>query len=88
MATTQAIAVQVYRVEYNPVTALNYVSLSYPDSLMVANIQDLLPVNVLGGQDLPGLPWLYCKVVKRTPGLQQEFFVMNSVQDIQNKVNA
>ena len=83
-----AIAVHVYRVEYNPVTALNYVSLAYPDSVMVTQVQDLLPVNVAGGSDLPGLPYLYCKVVKRQPGLEQEFYVMNSVQDIQNKLNA
>jgi len=83
-----AIAVQVYRIEYNPVTALNYVALSYPDSIKQELVQNLFPVNVLVGQDTPGLPYLYCKVVMKQPALEQEFFVMNSVQDIQNKLNS
>ncbi len=83
-----AIAVQVYRVEYNPVTALDYVTLSYPTSLKEETVAGLYPVNTAGGQDLPGLPYLYCKVVTKQPALEQEFFVMNSVQDIQDKLDA
>jgi len=83
-----AIAVTAYRLEYNPVTALNYVALAYPESIKQELVQNLYPANVLGGSDTPGVPYLYCKVVMKTPGLEQEFYVMNSVQDIQNKLNA
>lgn len=83
-----AIAVTAYRLEYNPVTALNYVALAYPTSLKQELVQNLFPVNVLQGSDTPGVPYLYCKVVLKAPGLGQEFYVMNSVQDIQNKLNS
>lgn len=85
---SNAIAVTAYRIEYNPVTALNYVALAYPESIKQERVGQLFPVNVLGGSDTPGIPYLYCKVVLKEPALGQEFFVMNSVQDIQNKLNS
>jgi len=83
-----AIAVNAYRVEFNPVTGNNYVVLGYPTSIKQEEILQLFPVNVLQGTDLPGLPYLYCKIVQKRPELEQEIFVMNSVQDIQNKLNS
>ena len=83
-----AIAITAYRVEYNPVTALNYVALGYPTSIKQEEVLQLFPVNVAQGQDLPGLPYLYGKIVQKRPGLEQEIFVMNTIQDIQNKLNA
>lgn len=83
------IAVQVYRCEVGTADGItNYVTQSYADSLEVAAIMDISPVNVLGGSDLVGLPYLYAKITKKQFGLMQEFYVMNSVQDIQNKCNA
>lgn len=83
-----AIAVTAYRLEYNPVTALNYVALAYPESIKQELVQNLFPVNVIGGSDTPGVPYLYCKVVFKQAALGQEIYVMNSVQDIQNKLNS
>ena len=87
-----SIAIQVYRVEYNPNTYAGtpayQVILSYPYTLNTDNIAGLVPVNVAGGQDLTGLPYLYSKITEVQFGLEQELFVMNSVLDIQNKWNA
>lgn len=85
---TNAVAITAYRVEFNPVTGNNVVILGYPTSIKQEEVLQLFPVNVAQAQDLPGLPYLYCKVVQKRPGLEQEIFVMNSVQDIQNKLNA
>lgn len=84
----KAIAVQVYRVERGTDGLTNFVTLSYPQSLNTDDIDFVTPVNLAGGQDLPGLPYLYSKITLKQPGFDQELFVMNSVQDIQNKMNA
>lgn len=83
-----AIAITAYRVEFNPVTGNNVVVLGYPTSIKQEEQLQLFPVNVLAASDLPGLPYLYCKIIQKRPGLEQEIYVMNSVQDIQNKLNS
>lgn len=84
----KAIAMQVYRIERGTDGLTNVVTLSYNQSLNTDDIDSVVPVNVLGGQDLLGLPYLYSKIILKQPGFDQEIFVMNSVQDIQNKMNA
>ena len=83
-----AVAITAYRVELNPVTGNYYVVLGYPTSIKQEEQLQGFPVNVLQGSDLPGLPYLYSKWVGKRPGLEQEIYVMNSVQDIQNKMNS
>lgn len=84
----KAIAMQVYRIERGTDGLTNYVTLSYNQSLNTDDIDTIVPVNVLGGQDLLGLPYLYSKIILKQDGFDQELFVMNSVQDLQNKMNA
>ena len=83
-----AVAITAYRVELNPVTGNYYVVLGYPTSIKQEEQLQGFPVNVLQGSDLPGLPYLYSKWVQKRAGLEQEIYVMNSVQDIQNKLNS
>jgi hypothetical protein len=81
-----SIAVQAYRVEFNTVTGLNYVTFSYPTVIQTTQVRQLFDVNTVHGINLPGLPYLYTKIVQLQPGLEQEIFVMNSILDIQNKL--
>lgn len=84
----KAIAIQVYRVERANDGVTNLVTLSYNQAINTDDIDTVTPINVIGGQDLPGLPYLYSKLTLKQVGFDQEIFVMNSVQDIQNKMNA
>jgi len=88
----RSIALSVYRIEYNPLsyagTPTYQVVEFYPYTLNVDNISGLNVVNLAGGTDLPGLPYIYCKITEKQFGLEQELFVMNSVLDIQNKWNS
>lgn len=84
---SRSIAIQVYRFEPGADGITNRVTLSYPEVILSDDIMAVDAVNVQGGQDVIGLPYLYSKIIKRQPGVNQELFLMNSVLDIQNKMN-
>lgn len=84
----RAIAIQAYRFEVGSDGVTNFVTESWPEVLDTNEIDTLVPVNLQGGQDVRGLPWLYTKITLKQTGTDQELFVMNSVLDIQNKWNA
>lgn len=81
----RSISIQVYRVEVGTDGKTFFVTQSYPEMLSTDDIDTLVPVNLQGGQDLLGLPWLYSKATLRQPGFDQEIFLMNSILDLQNK---
>lgn len=82
------VMVNVYRFEYNPATGTNKISQSFQESISKDDVLSIDPVNSAGGQDIPGLPYLYGKITKKEPGINQELFVLNGVQDLQDKFNA
>lgn len=84
----RSIAVQVYRFEVGSDGVTNFVTQSYPEVIDANTIDSLVPINVLGAQDVRGLGWLYSKITFKQPGTDQEIFLMNSVLDIQNKWNS
>jgi len=55
--------------------------------ISVDNILALDSVNVRGGMSVYGLPMLYGKITLKQPGLSQELFVIDTVQDLLNKEN-
>lgn len=85
---SRSIAVQAYRFERGTDGLTNFVTQSYPTDVDANDVDSLVPVNLQGGQDVQGLPYLYTKITFKQPGLDQEIFVMNSILDIQNKWNA
>lgn len=82
------INVTVYRLELGSDLTNRVVVTAYPESISTTSIDKVVSVNSLMGEDIYGLGWLYAKIVKKQPGTDQEFYVMNSVQDIQNKLNS
>lgn len=84
----RSIAIQVYRVEVGTDGKTYFVTQSYPEMINSNDIDTLVPVNLQGGQDLLGLPWLYTKATLLQPGFDQEIFLMNSILDLQNKWNS
>lgn len=58
-----------------------------PDTLNVGEFE-LNPVNHLFGPSLPGLGFLYTKVTKSQPGLNQESYVMQTVAQITGGINS
>lgn len=84
----RSIKVQVYRFEVGTNGVTNFVTQSYPDILNTDTFAGVDPVNVQGGQDVSGLPYLYSKIRFKQPGINQEVFLMNSVLDILTQWNA
>lgn len=83
-----AINVHVYRFEIASDGVTNVLTQFYNEALPVLSIAEVVPVNTAGGEDLVGAPYIYGKIVQKQFGMNQEFYVMNNVQDIQNKMNS
>lgn len=82
-----AIRATFYRLEQ---TGNNTFALSnaFQDVVPVVDIGDIIPVNTLGGQDVGGFPYLYSKLVRSQPGLNQELFAMQTVLQLETLMNA
>jgi len=84
-----SINLHVYRVEQKAdgSFALNGV---FARALKSSDVKEVTPVNTLdaGAINLTGLGMLYGRVVEAQPGLDQEFYVMQTVAQVHTLLNA
>jgi len=84
-----SINLHVYRVEQKAdgSFALNGV---FARALKSSDVKEVNPVNTLdaGAINLTGLGMLYGRVVEAQPGLDQEFYVMQTVAQVHTLLNA
>jgi len=84
-----SINLHVYRVEQKAdgTYGLNGV---FARALKSTDIKEVTPVNTLdaGAINLTGLGMLYGRVVESQPGLDQEFYVMQTVAQVHTLLNA
>lgn len=84
-----SINLHVYRVEQKAdgTYALNGV---FARALKSSDVKEVTPVNTLdaGAINLTGLGMLYGRVVEAQPGLDQEFYVMQTVAQVHTLLNA
>lgn len=78
-----------YRLEQLPGVAPTFALSSAPTmTLLAADIRRIDPVNVLGGADLGGFGYLYSKVTLKQAGLEQEFYALQTVLQLQAQINS
>jgi len=84
-----SINLHAYRVEQKAdgTFALNGV---FARALKSSDVKEVTPVNTLdaGAINLTGLGMLYGRVVEAQPGLDQEFYVMQTVAQVHTLLNA
>ncbi len=84
-----SINLHAYRVEQKAdgTYALNGV---FAKALKTVDIKEVTPVNTLdaGAINLTGLGMLYSRIVEQNPGLDQEFYVMQTVAQVHTLINA
>lgn len=62
----------------------------FAKALITVDIKEVTPVNTLdaGAISLTGLGMLYSRIVEQNPGLDQEFYVMQTVAQVHTMINA
>lgn len=56
--------------------------------IQALDIKEIVPVNVLGGADIPTFGYLYSKVTMKQPGLNQELYALQTVLQWQTDLNS
>lgn len=83
------INLHAYRVEQLPngTYGLNGV---FAKAIKASDVKEVTPVNTLdaGAINLTGLGMLYGRIVESQPGLDQEFYVMQTVAQVNTLLNA
>lgn len=78
-----------YRLEQLPGRTPNFaLSISPVKTLQTSAVRFVDPVNVLGAASLGNFGFLYSKVTMTQAGLEQELYALQTVQQLQQQMNA
>lgn len=82
-----SLRVQLYRLEQTGSNAFAVTGV-FPQDLAFSDIDTIVPVNALLGADIGGVGYLYSKITMKQPGLNQESYALQTVQQLHAAWNA